>query len=178
MATNLFQRLAINEDVDAEFHFWKTQFVFSAWTAVAFAVATGFAIAAWPAGVGDAEMRAFARDFWTLLAECMFWLGFLLGLMWAGAKRFGCALSGTLPWQTVRQLGTQLARARLLGQLAACSFLLAVGFWLTGRFAAIADASIAGALPVLQAMTTAGFAGAALCAVAALTEGKRAHSRH
>ncbi|HEY0844955.1 MAG TPA: hypothetical protein VGE12_06285 [Noviherbaspirillum sp.] len=168
MATKLLQRLTINDDVDAEFLYWKNQFIFSAWTAVGFAGVTGFAIAAWPAGAGDPEMRAFARQFWTLLAECMFWLGFLLGLMWAGAKRFGGAISGTLPWQPAQQIGSKLARSRLLGQWAAGLFLLGTGFWMTEKIAMQAEEHGIGFLKVLHAAPDFSFAGAILCAIGAV----------
>lgn len=174
MASSLLERLAINEDVEAEFLYWKKQFVSAAWTAVGFAVATGLAIAAWPTGTGDPEMRAFARHFWTLLAECMFWLGFLLGLLWAGAKRFGSAFSGTLPWQSKREIGRGLSRARLFGQWAVGLFLLGVGFWLTGKFVLMAGTDVMSALPVLEAMTGSSFMGAALCGFGAVFERKRA----
>lgn len=178
MATSLLERLAINEDVESEFHYWKKQFVFAAWMAVCLAVATGVAIAVWPDGAGDQEMRAFARHFWTLFAECMFWLGFFLGLLWAGAKRFGSAFSGTLPWQSAKEIGRALAMARLFGQWSVCLLLLGVGFWLTGRIALMAGAEIAGALPALEAMNGAVFSGAALCGLAALFARRRARQRH
>lgn len=178
MATKLLQRLTINDDVDAEFLYWKNQFVFSAWTAVGFAVTTGFAIAAWPAGAGDPEMRTFARQFWTLLVECTFWLGFLLGLMWAGAKRFGGVFSGTLPWQPVQQIGWKLARSRLLGQCAACLFLLGTGFWLTEKIALHAGEHVVGFLKVLQAAPDFSFAGAILCAIGAVVVRRHSGAHH
>lgn len=89
----------INEDVDAEFHFWKEQLVVSAGLAIALAVLVGLAIALWPATANNTVSLAFAREFWVLIAECAFWLGFLIGLLRAGLWRIGAALIGRLPWQ-------------------------------------------------------------------------------
>lgn len=168
MATNLLRRLAVNDDVEAEFWYWKTQLVHAAWMAIGLAATTGFAIAAWPADSGDPAMRDFARQFWTLLVECAFWLGFLLGLLWAGAKRFGSSLSGTLPWQSASQLGARLAGARRFGQWGACFFLLGVGFWLTRQLALIADANLMTVLASLTPVTQACFGASAVLAAAAL----------
>lgn len=173
MATNFLRHVAINDDVDAEFSYWKSQLVLSAWTAVAFAVAAGFLIAAWPPGVGDPELRAFARHIWTLLVECAFWLGFFLGLMWAGAKRFGSSLAGTLPWQPANVIGPRLAGARLLGQNAVAFLMAGMGIGITRQFALLADPGMMQFLNALSGVTLVCFLLAAVLAMAAISGRRR-----
>lgn len=115
MKTNLLQHLAINDDVDAEFSYWKSQLLFAAAIATGFAIAAGIAIGLWPQGSGNAEMRDFVRNLWTLFVECAFWLGFLLGLLRGAAKRIVASLSGTLPWQSARPRPQRAVSARFFG---------------------------------------------------------------
>lgn len=139
MPTHRMHWLNVNNDVSAEFHFWKGQFVLSAFVAVGFAIAVGVMILLWPPGVGSADLREFVRDFWTLFVECAFWLGFLIGLLWAGAMRFGAALSGTLPWQSARHMSRRAIAARYFGQSAVFLGLASGCLWLTQQFAALAQ---------------------------------------
>lgn len=90
---------AINEDVDAEFRYWKDQLVVSVGFAVVLALAAGFAIALWPQTPANAQTLAFAREFWLLLTECAFWLGFAIGLLRAALLRLASSMLGRLPWQ-------------------------------------------------------------------------------
>lgn len=118
--------LPINDDVDAEFHFWKDELLASLRLALLFAVATGALIGLWPAGDGRQQGLAFARDYWTYLVEAAFWLGYLIGLLWGAGKRLGAALAGSLPWAPPRADGGREATARFFGQWAAF-FVLAGG---------------------------------------------------
>jgi len=134
MATKPWWIPTINEDVDAEFSFWKTQFVHSAWTAVVTALTVALLIAVWPEGSGNAELRGFARQIWPLFVECGFWLGFLLGLLWGAAKRAGTLLSGTLPWLPRHQLSARAAATRHFGQWAIFAALAASFLWVSVQF--------------------------------------------
>lgn len=168
MATDFLQRLGINEDVDAEFSYWKRQLVFTAWMGIGFAVGTGALIALWPAGIGDPAVRDFARTIWVLLVEFSFWLGFLGGLLWGGAKRIGSALSGVLPWLPAQRLKPKDIQARFFGQWAACFALAGISLWLAHAVASLASASLSGLLLALEPLTQACFVLAAIGAVAAL----------
>lgn len=168
MATDFLQRLAINDDVDAEFSYWKSQLVFTAWMGVGFAVAAGLFISLWPAGVGDPLLRDFARTFWVLLVEFAFWFGFLAGLLWGGAKRLGSALSGVLPWLPAQKLKPRDVQARFFGQWAACFALAGISLWLADAIATLAAASLSSLLFVLGPLTQVCFVLAAISAVAAL----------
>jgi hypothetical protein len=126
MAPNSLQWLAINDDASAEFEYWKGQLLFSLALAAGCVLAMLAAISLWPAGSGDPELRAFVREFWSLFIECAFWLGFLIGLMWGAARRLGCGLAGSLPWQPAAQLSRPAVIARHCGQAAACLALAAV----------------------------------------------------
>lgn len=90
---------AINEDVDAEFRYWKDQLVVSVGFAVALALAAGFAIALWPQTPANVQALAFAREFWVLLTEGAFWLGFAIGLLRGALLRLLSPLLGRPPWQ-------------------------------------------------------------------------------
>jgi hypothetical protein len=126
MATNSLHWLAINDDASAEFDYWKGQLLFSLALAAGGVLAMLAAISLWPAGSGNPELRAFVREFWSLFVECAFWLGLLLGLMWGAARRLGCGLAGSLPWQPAAQLSQTAVIARNCGQAAACLALAAV----------------------------------------------------
>lgn len=134
MATKPWWIPAINEDVDAEFSFWKEQFVQSAWAAVGTAVTVALLIGIWPQGNGNSELRDFARQIWPLFVECAFWLGFLLGLLWGAAKRAGTALSGTLPWLPRHRLSNRAAATRQFGQWAIFTGLAASFLWISVQF--------------------------------------------
>lgn len=169
MFTNPLRHLAINENVDAEFEYWKSQLVHAAWTATGFAVAACGVIAFWPQGSGDPELRGFARQFWTLFAECAFWSGFLLGLLWGAAKRLGAALAGTLPWQPPQQLGNRAATARVFGQAAVGFAMAGVFLWITGRLARLGEAGAAMSwfdpVPLMQACAGAAVVFAAVAVI-------------
>jgi hypothetical protein len=133
----------INEDLDAEFSYWKTQFVVSAWAAVGTAIAMALLIAAWPQGTRYSELHDFARQIWPLFVECAFWLGFLLGLLWGAAKRAGSMLSGTLPWKPRNQMSTRAATARQFGHWAIFTALAGSFLWISLQFPLPAEASTA-----------------------------------
>ncbi|HJV73603.1 MAG TPA: hypothetical protein VJ654_05235 [Noviherbaspirillum sp.] len=155
MVLDFLKRLNINEDVDAEFNYWKDQFLVSVWMATGFALAIGTMIAFWPIDSGNAELRNFVRDFWTLFIECAFWFGFLLGLLWGAAKRIGSGLSATLPWQSIEQLSSRAATARFFGQWASGLALGGIFLWLTQQFGSRADAYVASLFAFLTPLITA-----------------------
>lgn len=134
---------AINEDVEAEFFFWKKHFIISIWMAVGTALSAAFLIAVWPPGSGNSELRDFARQIWPLFVECAFWLGFLLGLLWGAAKRAGSALSGTLPWQPHQRLSARAATSRQFGQWAMFTALAGCLLWISLQFGTPGQASTA-----------------------------------
>lgn len=134
---------AINEDVEAEFSFWKKHFVISIWVAVGTAFSVAFLIAFWPAGSVNDELRDFARQIWPLFVECAFWLGFLLGLLWGAAKRAGSALSGTLPWLPPQLLSARAAASRQFGQWAMFTALAGCLLWISVQFGTPGQASTA-----------------------------------
>ncbi|GAB3553151.1 hypothetical protein GCM10027343_39620 [Noviherbaspirillum agri] len=150
MATKPWWIPEINEDVEAEFSFWKEHFVFSIWTAVSAAVAVAFLIAVWPQGSGNNELRDFARQIWPLFVECAFWLGFLLGLMWGAAKRAGSALSGTLPWFPRQRLSARAAASRQFGQWAMFAALASCFLWISVQFEPPGQASTASLFSALS----------------------------
>lgn len=158
---------AINDDVGAEFSYWKSQFVFSLWMATGFAVGAGMLILIWPPGSGSSQLRAFVRDFWPLFVECAFWLGFLIGLLWGAAKRLGSGLSGIFPWQPRDRLSRKAVIARLSGQWASCLALAGIFLWITQKFIAASNVGMAtlsaDLTPLVQACL---LAGAALATVA------------
>jgi len=181
MRTDFLQWLHINEDVDAEFTYWKNHFLISAWMAAGFAVGAGAMIALWPAGFGNPELRGFARGIWPLFVECAFWLGFLLGLLWAAAKRMGSGLAGVLPWEPRRRLTRTSALVRGCGQAAGGIGLLGVVLWMTSHcVSAFAGAEMAALLPVFGLLTRLCFGLAALGIIAtvagrhAMQDGRRA----
>jgi len=146
---HLLQQLHINDDVDAEFEFWKTEFVHAIGLAVLFTAAAGVMIALWPEDSGNAQVRAFVRDLWTLFIELGFWFGFLVGLLWSGAKRVGAGMAGTLPWQTARQLSPRAGVARRLGQAACCFAFGGMLLWFAQQLARFGDTTAAAALHAL-----------------------------
>lgn len=169
--TNPLQRLAINDDVEAEFSFWKSHFLLSVWMATGSALVAGTLIALWPQDAGSAELRSFVRQVWPLFVECAFWLGFLLGLLWGAAKRLGCGLSGTLPWQPRQQMSRRTATARLFGHWASGLALAGMFLWIAAQLAHLAppgDDSPAVFLSALQPLAQASFWCAALFATATL----------
>ena len=105
-----------DEALTSEFDFWKSHFLGSAWLAAGSGIAMGLLILLWPAGMGNQEVRSFAQQLWPAFVECGFWLGFLVGLLWAASRRIGCALAGTVPWAIVDEHRTRAA-ARLFGQV-------------------------------------------------------------
>ncbi|HYC43360.1 MAG TPA: hypothetical protein VEB70_10285 [Noviherbaspirillum sp.] len=82
----------------SEFEFWKNHFLRSALLATGAGIVMGLLILLWPAGLGNQEVGSFVRQLWPAFVECGFWLGFLVGLLWAASQRIGCALAGTVPW--------------------------------------------------------------------------------
>ncbi|RZI44410.1 hypothetical protein EGT07_03040 [Herbaspirillum sp. HC18] len=173
MLTHLLQRMHINNDADAEFSYWKDQFLLSVWIAALFAAATGAMIAVWPEGAGNAQMRTFARDVWTLFAELAFWFGFLCGLLWGAAKRLGAGLSGTLPWQPAHRLSPRSAAGRLLGQVACCFAFGGLFLLLTQQMAGFADAQMAALTAGLTPLVQACLASAAVLAALAIMSRER-----
>lgn len=122
-----------DEALTNEFDYWKAHFLCSAWLAAGAGFAMGLLILLWPAGVGSPDVRSFVRQLWTAFVECGFWLGFLIGLLWAASRRVGCALAGTLPWAQTNE--NRLRNfARMFGQtgcIAACGSCL---LWLAIYF--------------------------------------------
>lgn len=175
MMLDLFKRLNINEDVDAEFNYWKERFLFSVWSAIAFTLATATMILFWPNGSGSSELRNFVRDFWTLFIECAFWFGFLLGLLWGAAKRIGSSLSATLPWQSMDQLSSRAATARFFGQWASGLALAGIFLWLTQQLGARADANLASFFAFLTPLITACFTSSAIFAGIAIVRRERSY---
>lgn len=171
--TNPLRWLAINDDVDAEFIYWKDEFLFSSLTATGFGIGTAVLIALWPPGAGNPELRAFARDFWTLIAECAFWLGFLLAMLWGAAKRIGSGLSGILPWQPRHRLTRQAALLRWSGQWACWFALMSLFLWITLQVAKSAVAGLAALLPVLVPLTQVSLLLAAALATVAVAGRER-----
>lgn len=142
--------------LEAEFLFWKSQFVLSIWIAAAFAVITGVLIAVWPVDIGDAQFRAFVREMWPPFVEFALWFGLLIGLLWAAARRIGCALAGTVPWEKpddARQIVTQ----RLLGQVACCLAFGASSLWMAQQFVLHMDGDHSTLLQLLTQAVRAGF---------------------
>jgi hypothetical protein len=142
MTKNPLQWIAINDDVNAEFDFWKRRLLVSVWTATAFAVATGMAIALWPPGSGSEQLRRFALDVWPMFVEAAFWLGFLFGLLWSAALRLGSGLSGILPWVPSHQISRTEATTRMLAQCAGGLGLAGVFLLITQPFALQLHASV------------------------------------
>ncbi|HYD96970.1 MAG TPA: hypothetical protein VEC01_16700 [Noviherbaspirillum sp.] len=168
MMLDLLQRLPVNQDVDAEFSYWKAQFLLAAGLALAFTAAGGALIAFWPEGSGSAAVRAFVREMWTLFIELAFWLGFVVGLLWAAAKRIGASMAGTLPWQPAQRLSPRVSAARLLGQTACCLAFGGVLLWFTQQLARFGDAAVAAWLHGLSPLTQGCFAAAVVLTVMAL----------
>lgn len=173
MATKPWWIPAINEDVDAEFSFWKKQFVHSAWTAVVTAFIVALLIAVWPQGSGNSELRDFARQIWPLFVECAFWLGFLLGLLWGAAKRAGTILSGTLPWQPRNRLSVRAAATRQFGQWAMFTALAASFLWISVQFGLPGEPSTAPLFTTLTLLMHTCLWFAAMFAVAAVAGRER-----
>lgn len=123
-------RFAINEDTDSELRYWINSLLAALGAGAAFAVAAGLLIA----GLADA---GFARDFWPWLVECAFWLGMLLGMLWAAGKRIGSALAGALPWREAQDPAE--ATGRFFGQTGAFSALVGFSLWLTHSVALAAQ---------------------------------------
>lgn len=177
--TSPLRHLAINDDVEAEFSFWKSHFLLSAWMAAGFALVGGTLIAIWPQDAGSAELRGFVQRVWPLFVEFAFWLGFLLGLLWGAARRLGCGLSGTLPWQPRQQMSKGTATARLFGHWASGLALAGLFLWIAARLAQLVppgDDGPAFFLAALQPLAQASFWCAALFAAATLALRLRAAS--
>lgn len=153
--------------LEAEFLFWKAQFVLSLWIAVTFAVMTGVLIAFWPPGLGDAELRAFVREVWPPFVEFALWFGFLIGLLWAAARRIGCALAGTVPWEMTDD-GRPFAARRFLGQAAVCLAFGASLLWMAQQFSLHVDGVHSSLLQLLAQSVRAGFSLASVCALLAI----------
>lgn len=173
METKLLRRLAINDDVDAEFSYWKDQFVFSAWLAVGFAGAAAAAIALWPEDGGNSALRSFTRQLWPVFVECAFWLGFLLGLLWGAAKRAGSVLSGTMPWLPQHRLTRRAAAARFSGQWAVFFALAASLLWVTRQFISPGAAATAVLFSTLTLLLQVCLWSAAACLLAAIAGRER-----
>lgn len=153
--------------LEAEFQFWKTQFVSSTWMAVGFAVVTGVLIALWPPGVGDSELRAFAREVWPPFVEFALWFGFLVGLLWAAAQRIGCALAGTVPWARP-DAARPLAVRRYLGQGACCLAFGASFLWAAQQFVMHMGADHGALLQLIRLAVQTGFLFAGVCGLLAI----------
>lgn len=161
--------------LDAEFHFWKAHFVSAIWTALAFAIITGVLIACWPAGMGDVQFRAFVREVWPPFAEFALWFGFLMGLLWAAARRIGCALAGTVPWEKPKDARSSVAH-RFLGQAACCLAFGAASLWMAQQFVVHMDGDHSALLRMLTQAVHTGFALAGIAGV--LTIGARVMREH
>jgi hypothetical protein len=166
MEMNFLQRLAVNDDATAELYYWKDQLLLAVCSAAGFVVATVVAIGFWPPDSGNPELRTFVRQFWSVFVECALWLGFLFGLLWGAAKRLGCGLAGSLPWQPL--LTRRAVITRYCGQ-AAASFALAAAFlWIVQQLGGLADAGTAMMFTRLAPLTSVCLGLAALCAIAAI----------
>ncbi|OWW21048.1 hypothetical protein [Noviherbaspirillum denitrificans] len=152
--------------LEAEFQFWKSQLVMSAWIGVAFAVAGGMLIAGWPVGVGDAQVRAFVQETWPPFVEAAFWTGFLTGFLLAAARRMGCALAGTVPWKKP----TSPVR-RYLGQTACCLGFGAISLWGAQQFVFHMAADQSALLHMLSQAVHTGFVLAGVCLLLAIGPG-------
>ena len=119
--------------LEAEFSFWKTQFLQSTWIAAGGAVLAGALILSWPAGMGNLQLRTFVREVWPPFIECALWFGFLVGLLWAAARRIGCALAGTVPWAQPVPSRPIVVRC-FLGQGACCLVFTASLLWIVRGF--------------------------------------------
>lgn len=156
--------------LEAEFLFWKAQFVLSLWIAATFAAVTGVLIAFWPAGMGDAQLRAFVREVWPPFVEFALWFGFLIGLLWAAARRIGCAFAGTVPWEKTEDTRPFAAR-RFLGQAACCLAFGASLLWMAQQLTLHIGGDYSGLLQLLAQAVRGGFALAGVCGLLAIGPG-------
>ena len=111
----LLDRLPLNTDVEAEFHYWTGQLRGAVVTALVVAVACGAAITLLPGRAEDPDGYGFMKAHWPHLLEVAFWFGLLVGLVWSAAKRLGGALAGSLPWKPEADCCEQESSARLFG---------------------------------------------------------------
>jgi hypothetical protein len=165
-----------DEALGSEFDFWKSQFLRSAGLAVGSGIGIGLLILTWPAGSGDQELRSFVRQIWTAFVECGFWLGFLVGLLWAASRRIGCALAGTVPWAAADD-NRQRTFARILGQ-AGCALAFGSGLaWFALYFVSQLGSSGQTLLATLIQLVYTGWASAGLFLLAAVVLGLVARMR-
>lgn len=135
----LLQWLPVNDDVEAELHYWVGQLRSALGLALAFAVATGVGIAVLPGEVGGGDGYAFLKEYWTYVTEAAFWLGMLSGLLWGAGKRFGSALAGSLPWHKAEECSEGEVQGRCFGQWGVFSALAGLGLWLAHEITVIAS---------------------------------------
>lgn len=145
-------RWKINEDIDGELCYWVRALLAALRLGALLALACGLLVAALPAA--DDPASEFARGFWPWLVECAFWLGMLLGMLWAAGKRIGASLAGTLPW--IETADERIATGRLFGQWAAFTALAGFCVWLAGKVAVAAGMpGMAGLIAGLDPLATA-----------------------
>lgn len=141
-------QLPINDDVNAEFDFWKRQLLGACTWALGLSLTTGLLVALALAYGADDDFAAFLRDMWPALVMLGLWLGLLIGLLAGAARRFGGALVGLPPWLEPRGAGAQRqASARQFAQGA-------LMFGLVGTALALTSSMLAGAVPAAQELLT------------------------
>lgn len=136
----------------------------------------GLSILLWPAGSGSAELRSFMRQLWPAFVECGFWLGFLVGLLWAASRRIGCALVGTVPWSPP-DANRFRAVARLFGQAGCTTASGSVLLWVAIYFVDQLGSASPALMTTLMQLVHTGCASAALFLLVALVLGLGARIR-
>ena len=130
--------LPINDDLDAEFHFWVAELKAALILGFVFAVAVGLAILALPGRVGGGDGFAFLKEYWSYVTEAAFWLGMLTGLLWSAGKRFGAAVGGSQPWRKAADCSEREVCARSFGMWGMFAALAGLALWLAHEITVIA----------------------------------------
>ena len=152
-----------DEQLTAEFEFWKSHFLYSVAAATACAATGGLLIAACPQDVGSAQLRDFARQLWPAFVEVAFWFGFLIGLLWAASRRMGSGLAGTVPWSR-----NKTPAAAIFGQ-AGCGLFFGAGLlWVAMHFVRQLGEGAVDLLHTLAQLVNAGFVTSGICILIAI----------
>ncbi|MBK7899971.1 MAG: hypothetical protein KA603_09065 [Azonexus sp.] len=163
----LLDRLPLNTDVEAEFHYWTGQLRGAVVTALVVAVACGAAITLLPGRAEDPDGYGFMKAHWPHLLEVAFWFGLLVGLVWSAAKRLGGALAGSLPWKPEADCCEQESSARLFGGWGMFLALAGSLFWLAHQIALVAGGPADGLQATLAPLWMASLATAPVLLAAA-----------